>query len=181
MPLTADALIEHYQLEPLDQEGGYFRQVWRSDRRVANATLGDAYPTGQSHPMGTLIYFLLTAESFSAMHRLPTPEHWFYHLGDPAEMLLLHPDGRGEQRALGPDLMAGHSVQITTPANSWQGTRLLPTVGGCGFCFVSCVMVPGFEWTDFEPGEAAALIADYPQYEAAIRLRTRAEPVKGAK
>jgi predicted cupin superfamily sugar epimerase len=179
MPLTAEALIEHYQLEPLDQEGGFFRQIWRSDRRIANPALGSAFPDEQSHPMGTLIYFLLTADSFSAMHRLPTPEHWFYHLGDPAEMLLLHPDGGGEQRTLGPDLMGGQSVQITTPAHSWQGTRLLSRPGGRGFCFFSCVMVPGFEWTDFEPGEAGVLCDQYPEFAEAIHLRTRAKRLSG--
>jgi predicted cupin superfamily sugar epimerase len=176
---TAQSIIEHYQLEPLDQEGGFFRQVWRSDHRIANKSLGTPYPPGETHPMGTLIYFLLTADSFSAMHRLPTPEHWFYHLGDPAEMLLLHPDGSGEQRTLGPDLLKGETVQTTTPADTWQGTRLRPTDQGCGFCFLSCVMVPGFEWTDFEPGEVSALTAQYPDFTEAIRLRTRDTPLSG--
>lgn len=179
--MTAQQIIEHYQLEPLDQEGGYFRQVWISEQRIANETLGAAYPPGATHPMGTLIYFLLTGESFSAMHRLPTLEHWFYHLGDPAEMLLLHPDGSGERRLLGPDLAGGQAIHITTPAQRWQGTRLLPTPKGQGFCLVSCVMVPGFEWSDFEAGEAEALCTRYPAHAAAIRLRTRSKPVSGAR
>ncbi|NBB80837.1 MAG: cupin domain-containing protein [Verrucomicrobia bacterium] len=178
-PLNAKTIIEHYGLEPLDQEGGFFRQVWRSERRVANETLGAPHPPGETHPLGTLIYFLLTTDSFSSVHRLPTPEHWFYHLGDPAEMLLLHPDGNGEQRVLGPDLAAGQAIHLTTPANSWQGTRLLPSEEGCGFCLVSCVMVPGFEWTDFAPGDAAELIAQYPEFGKAIRLRTRPTPTRG--
>lgn len=176
LPLTVEALIKKYGLEPLDQEGGYFRQVWRSEQRVVNETLGAPYPPDETHPMGTLIYFLLTADSFSAMHRLPTPEHWFYHLGDPAEMLLLHPNGSVEQRTLGPDLLAGQAIHIITPENSWQGTRLVQTPGGCGFCFASCFMVPGFEWTDFEVGNAAALIDLYPEYAEAIQLRTRDAP-----
>ena len=178
-PLTAEAIIQHYRLEPLDQEGGYFRQVWRSEPRVPNETLGAPYPPGESHPMGTLIYFLLTTDSFSAMHRLPSPEHWFYHLGDPAEMLLLHPDGSGEQRILGPDLFGEQAIQLTTPRNSWQGTRLLTTPGNCGFCLVSCVMVPGFEWNDFETCEVNTLVAQYPKYAEAIRLRNRDTPVSG--
>ena len=177
--LTADNIIQHYGLEPLDQEGGYFRQVWRSESRIANETFGTTYPPDKTHPLGTLIYFLLTADSFSAMHRLPTSEHWFYHLGDPAEMLLLHSNGSGEQSILGPDLLAGHSVHLTAPANSWQGTRLIPTYDGYGFCLVSCVMVPGFEWTDFEPGDGKELINQYPEYVKAIQLRTRDTPASG--
>jgi len=131
--------------------------------------------------MGTLIYFLLTVDSFSAMHRLPTPEHWFYHLGDPAEMLILHPDGSGEQRILGPDLLARQGIHLTTPAKSWQGTRLAPNPDGCGFCLVSCVMVPGFEWNNFEAGEAAALIAEYPEFADAIQARTHEVPTQGSR
>lgn len=177
--LTANQIKAHYALEPLDQEGGFFRQVWRSEHRIADETLGADYLSEATHPMGTLIYFLLTVDSFSAMHRLPTPEHWFYHLGDPAEMLLLHADGSGDKQTLGPDLSGGQKLQITTPAHSWQGTRILPTENGCGFCFFSCVMVPGFEWTDFEPGDAVALSTQYPAYEEAIRRRTHTVPVKG--
>jgi Uncharacterized conserved protein len=177
--LSAEAIIEKYHLAPLDQEGGYFRQVWLSPEKVANEALGDVYPKGGTHPMGTLIHFLLTADSFSAMHRLPTPEHWMYHLGDPVEMLLLHPDGSGETKLLGPDLVAGQEIYVTTPANSWQGSRLFPGAGKHGYFFGSCWMVPGFEWTDFELGACANLCEQYPDFNEAIVARTRTEVLKG--
>jgi uncharacterized protein len=170
---TAKEIIERYQLEPLDHEGGYFRQVWRSGSRIDNQDLGDAYPAGRDHPMGTLIHYLLTADSFSAMHRLPTAEHWLYHLGDPAEMLLLHPDGLGQLRILGPDLQAHQEIHLSVPPGSWQGTKPAPQKDGCGYCFCSCMMVPGFEWTDFELGDAATLCRDYPEHSQAISGRTR--------
>jgi hypothetical protein len=177
--LTAEQIIEHYCLEPLDQEGGYFRQVWKSDRVVSNTLLGAGYPKEGGHPMGTLIHFLLTADSFSAMHRLPTPEHWFYQMGDPGEMLLLHADGRSELIELGPDFSQGQRIQYSTPAQSWQGTRL--RAGGVhGYFFGSCVMVPGFEWTDFELGARKDLVEAFPEQQNAIELRTRTERFDGA-
>lgn len=176
--LTAEEIIARYELEPLDQEGGYFRQVWKSAHTVSNTDLGSAYPAKGSHPMGTLIYFLLTADSFSAMHRLPTPEHWFHQMGDPGEMLLLHADGSSEQVLLGPDFTKGHQIQVTTPTMSWQGTRV--QAGGVhGYFFGSCVMVPGFEWMDFELGERADLIGAYPEARAAIEARTRLHRFEG--
>jgi predicted cupin superfamily sugar epimerase len=177
--MTAAQIIEHYKLEPLEQEGGFFRQVWRSPHRLSHQALGSAYPESGDHPMGTVIYFLLTEDSFSAMHRLPTPEHWFYHLGDPAEMLLLHADGSSALRLLGSDLSQGQSIHLVTPSSSWQGTRLSEG-GRHGYMFGSCVMIPGFEWTDFELGERNALSANYPEQAAPIRLRTRDTLFHGA-
>jgi len=175
---TAEAIIRRYGLEPLNQEGGFFRQVWRSPVRIANGRLGAGYPTEGDHALGTVIQFLITEESFSAMHRLGTPEHWFYHLGDAAEMLLLHPDGSSELLELGPELSAGQAIHRIVPAGSWQGTRL-KSGGRQGFLFGSCVMVPGFEWTDFELGARERLAAAYPAAARAIAERTRSDPVNG--
>ena len=99
--LSAEDIIKRYQLEPLDQEGGFFRQIWLSPVRIQNSNLCGAYPIEGDHPIGTLIHFLITRDSFSAMHRLPTEEHWFYHLGDSCEMLLLNEDGSSKLHRIG--------------------------------------------------------------------------------
>lgn len=177
--LSAEQIIEHYQLEPLDQEGGFFRQVWRSPIRIQNTDLGSEYPTQGDHPLGTLIYFLLTEDSFSAMHRLPTVEHWFYHLGDSSEMLVLHEGGQIENVRIGSAATVGECIHYATPAGAWQGTRIVPG-GPCGYMFGSCVMLPGFEWADFELGGRDALEQQYPEASEAIRLRTREQAVRGS-
>ena len=43
---------------------------------------------------GTAIYYLLTAETFSEMHRLPTEEVFHFYLGGPVRMLQLFPGRR---------------------------------------------------------------------------------------
>ena len=73
--LSAEEIIARYRLAPLDKEGGYFRQVWRSPIRVENTLLQGNYIEHGDHPIGTLIYFLITTDTFSALHRLPTEEH----------------------------------------------------------------------------------------------------------
>ena len=45
---------------------------------------------------GTAIYFLLTPDTFSAMHRLASDEVYHFYLGDPVELLCLREDGSGE-------------------------------------------------------------------------------------
>ena len=177
--LSAEEIIARYKLVPLDQEGGYFRQVWRSPVRVENTRLSGSYLEHGDHPIGTLIYFLITGDTFSALHRLPTEEHWMYHIGDSCEQLILNEDGTSECRRIGTDILAKDSIHVTTPKNSWQGTRLIDG-GSYGFMFGSCIMVPGFEWTDFELGNRLDLEQLYPDRKKEIKMLTRAEPVKGS-
>jgi predicted cupin superfamily sugar epimerase len=113
------------------------------------------------------------------MHRLATDELWFFHMGDPLDMLMLHPDGRSERLTLGHDLAAGQKVQHLVPTATWQGSTSRPTAGGVGYSLVSCVMVPGFAWQDFELGEREALQARYPDAVADIERLTRVTPAKG--
>ncbi len=128
--------------------------------------------------MGTLIHFLITADSFSAMHRLPTVEHWFHHLGDAIEMLVLKEDGSGELVEIGPDFRQGQNIHYATPERSWQGSRVR-SGGAHGWALGSCVMVPGFEWTDFELGDESKLCHEYPAFRSAIKARCRDKPVDG--
>ena len=177
--LTAEQIIDHYQLESLDQEGGFFRQIFCSPIRIKNDALVGAKSVEGDHPIGTVIQFLLTVDSFSAMHRLPTAEHWFHHQGDACEILLLHENGSQEVQRLGPDIAQGDLVYAMTPPNAWQGTRVADG-GKHGYMFGSCVMIPGFEWSDFELGDRLDLEVRYPMALDAIRLRTRDVTIKGA-
>ena len=176
--LTPNQIIDRLGLKPLDREGGYFRRTWLSDFSIPNEFLGDNYPAGK-HSAGTAIYFLITRDQFSAMHRLQTDEIWLHHLGDPLEMLMLHPNGQGEIAPIGPDLALDQSPQHTCPANTWQGTLIAPEHGRVGYALGSCIMAPGFEWSDFELGERDELISSYPDFTDPITARVRAIPVKG--
>jgi len=98
---TAAQLIERFGLQPLTFEGGHFRQTYVAEESVAAEALPKRY--GAPRTLGTAIYYLLTSEpdSFSALHRLETDEIYHFYLGDPVEMLLLHPDRHGERIVLG--------------------------------------------------------------------------------
>lgn len=168
--MTRVELITRLGLSPLPGEGGYFRQTWVSSERVAGGTLGPRYPGEKV--LGTAIYYLVTddEDGFSAMHRLPTDEVYHFYLGDPVEQLLLHPDGHSEVVVLGQDLGAGQRVQHVAPRDCWQGTRLVP---GGQWALLGTTMAPGFDVSDFQPGERAALLAGWPAQAARIRALTR--------
>lgn len=154
---TIEALAERLQLEPLPLEGGLFRQTWVGEER-------------DGRPVGTAIVVLLATEGghFSAMHRLPIDEVWFFQAGDPIELLLLEPGTPGRVATLGPDVLGGHELQVVVAAGTWMGAR---TAGAWSVFATS--MAPGFVSTDYDPGDRAALSDAWPEHEPLIRALTR--------
>jgi predicted cupin superfamily sugar epimerase len=151
--VTPEDLIAHYGLEPIPREGGLFRQTWAGPER----------PDGR--PEGTAIVALLTADDFSALHRLPTDEIWHFYRGDPLELLLLAPDGGTRTVVLGPDVLRGQHVQFTVPAGTWMGGRVAE---GGAWALFGCTMAPGFTFEGYEHADAAELTARYPAQAAEI-------------
>jgi uncharacterized protein len=156
---TAEDVVRLLQLEPLDQEGGFFRRTAESEVIL---------PGGRR--AWSAIYALFTPEGFSALHRLAADEVWCFQAGDALESLRLKPDGGGEWVKLGLNLPAGERPQDVVAARVWQGTRLAP---GGRWALVSCVVAPEFIWADFELGGRETLIAAYPAWAAEIRALTR--------
>jgi len=149
--LTAKQVQELFKLQPLQPEGGYFAETYRS-------------------PLSTAIYYMLTPDTFSAMHRLKGDEIYHFYLGDPVEMLMLKPDGSAEALLLGQKVTAAMRVQHVVPGGTWQGSRLAP---GGKFALMGTTMAPGFDPKDYEAGLRDALSAQYPAYAPLIAFLTR--------
>jgi len=149
--LTAKQVQELFKLQPLQPEGGYFAETYRS-------------------PLSTAIYYMLTPDTFSAMHRLKGDEIYHFYLGDPVEMLMLKPDGSAEALLLGQKVTASMRVQQVVPGGTWQGSRLAP---GGKFALMGTTMAPGFDPKDYEAGLRDALSAQYPAYAPLIAFLTR--------
>jgi hypothetical protein len=108
------------------------------------------------------------------MHRLKTDEVWHFYLGDPLELLLLHPDGRGEVVVIGPDIFAGQHPQYTVPAGVWMGGRPAKATAEA-YTFFGCTMAPGFDYGDFETAYRDELARDYPAWTKLIGELMRPE------
>ncbi len=159
--LGAERIIELLGLQPHEAEGGFFRETWRCAEQLDGPALAGRYEGPRS--VGTAIYYMLTSDTVSALHRLQSDEVWHFYLGDPLEQLLLYPDGSGRLVTLGTDLPRGHQLQAVVPHGVWQGTRLLPG-GRHGYALVGATLAPGFDFADFELGDRAALGAAYPDF-----------------
>ena len=164
---TAEELIRLLHLEPLPHEGGWYHETHRASLQLSPNILGPRYRAVRS--ACTAIYYLLTPDTFSALHRLPTDEVFHFYLGDPVEMLQLGPapeDG-GRILTLGSDLLAGQQVQTVVPAGVWQGSMLR---AGGAFALMGTTMTPGFDFADYEAADREALTAIFKDFEELINL-----------
>jgi predicted cupin superfamily sugar epimerase len=159
--MTPDEIKTLLKLAPHPVEGGWFRQTYKSGVMLET-------PPG-TRSVGTAIYYLLEPGTFSEMHMLTSDEIFHFYLGDPVEMLQLHPSGRSAVFTLGPDLSKGQHVQLMVPAGVWQGTRLLP---GGKLALLGCTVTPGFEFADYSSGSYSDLAAKWPAETERIRALT---------
>ena len=150
-------------LAPLAHEGGYFRQTWRSEA-------------------GSAIYFLLTPEDFSVLHRLRrADETWHFYAGDAVQHAMLGPGGAAARlTTLGNDVLAGETPQLLVPAGVWQGARLIPdgaghptTASRTGWALLGCTLAPAWDDRDFELADRADLERESPGATELIRALTR--------
>ncbi|WP_442680785.1 cupin domain-containing protein [Sphingomonas sp. ASY06-1R] len=104
-------------------EGGWYRETWRAD-----AAPGE-------RAAGTAILFLLEQGQRSHWHKVDADELWLWHAGAPLELKI------GGSVAV----LDAHSPQALVPGGVWQAAD-----ASAGWTFVSCVVVPGFDFAGFE-------------------------------
>lgn len=163
---SADEIMERLGLVPLREEGGYFAETYKSEEVIPKDSLPERYPAERA--FGTAIFYLLTPDTFSALHRLASDEIFHFYLGDAVTMLQLHPDGSSKVVTLGEDIRGGQELQVVVPRGTWQGSFL--NEGG-EFALLGCTVAPGFEYEDYEGGSREELVERYPEArEMIVRL-----------
>lgn len=140
-------------------EGGYFKEVYRSEMRSAFEGF-----EGERN-VSTSIYFLLDGTDKSHLHQIKSDETWFFHTGNPVEVVVLK-DGNVLLITLGSAIEKGEVFQFTVPAGAWFGARIK---GSTGFGLVSCTVAPGFDFADFELAEYKKISREYSAYDSMLQ------------
>jgi len=155
--MNAQKLIEKLQLLP-HPEGGWYRETYRSAETMTNKN-------GLNRNVCTTIYFLLEGNDKSHFHRIQSDETWFFHNGEPLEVLMIT-SGQLQSITLGNDIINREVPQFVVPAQTWFAAKIK---SGTGYSLVSCTVAPGFDFSDFELAKRANLIKEFPELEEVIR------------
>jgi uncharacterized protein len=137
-------------------EGGWYREVFRSNRQVQPA---DNRPARLAL---TTIDFLLEAGQFSAWHRVRSDEVW-HLLEGPSLTLWLMPPAPGAVEKI--VLSATTSRRHVVPADWWQAAE-----PGGDFAYVGATVGPGFEFADFGFGRDDAALVQAARQQGLQRL-----------
>ena len=163
---TANYWIEKLKLEK-HPEGGYFREVYRSEEIIQKEALPNRYNGDRS--VATSIYFLLNGNEFSSFHKIQSDETWHFYSGTTLELVVLSDSGKLLYHLLGQNPEAGEHFQITIPRNHWFAGRV---VDQSSFSLLGCTVAPGFDFDDFELAKRKDLIDLYPNYKTIIQELT---------
>jgi len=173
---AAQRIVDLLGLVPLPDEGGYFRETYRSGEKIPSHALPGRYESrdcGRSH--STQIYFLLAPGVVSLMHLVQSDEVFHHYAGDSVEQLQIFPDGSTKVAIIGSDLEGGERPQVVVPPGVWQGCRILTASGNggaepsAGYALLGCTVSPGFEWADFRLGSRAEMLGLDAKHDSGIR------------
>ncbi|MBL7557638.1 MAG: cupin domain-containing protein [Bdellovibrionaceae bacterium] len=165
----ANEIIKRLDLKPLPEEGGYYRETYRSNYGDAPAKIF-GIDSETNRTISTGIYYLVIPESFSALHRVKSDEMFHFYSGDPVEMIQIDQNGKLTRFTLGSDIFSGQEPQVVVPRGVWQALRLK---AGGKWALMGTTVAPGFEFEDFEVGIREAMIQQFPQHQSDIIRFTR--------
>lgn len=134
-------IIEALDLSPLPEEGGFYRETYRSNVKINSETLGEK-------PEFTCIYYLVTENSFSALHTVEQDEVFHFYGGSPVEMLQINAKGEKRLITIGNDILNNERPQVIVPRGTWQGTKLKEPKKD-SWALLGCTVAPGFDFENF--------------------------------
>lgn len=167
--MTKKEIIEQLDLQ-MHPEGGYFREVYRSEGQIPKNVLDKRFSGNRNY--GTSIYFLMTSGiNFSAFHKINQDELWYYHYGATVRIHVISPEGEYYNILLGLDFEREALPQAVVPAEHWFAAEVLGN--GEDFSLVGCAVTPAFDFDDFVLADRFHLSNMFPQHSKLIERFTR--------
>ncbi|WP_448699222.1 cupin domain-containing protein [Mucilaginibacter sp. AW1-3] len=153
---NAEHWIAKLNLQP-HPEGGYYKEVYRSENQVSRPG------SSQLKQACTSIYYLLEGDDYSGFHRLLSDELWYFHQGSPLHIHVIDQQGNYSVHELS-DQPTG-SLSVAIAGGNWFASQIRLQ---SGFVLMSCVVAPGFEFSEFEMAKQQQLLLQYPQHSGVI-------------
>jgi len=151
-------------------EGGYYKEIYRSDENIPNQGLPKRYSGVRS--FSTAIYFLLKNDDFSAFHLIKSDETWHFYKGCSLTLYLIDENSNLKEVYIGDNPQKEQVFQFTIPHNTWFAASLNNEINENDFSLIGCTVAPGFDFRDFKLGERDKLIDMFPQYQSLIIKHT---------
>ena len=165
LPPRARQWVDRLGLIP-HPEGGFYRETYRATEGIPRPALPRRFSGDRA--FSTAIYFLLTSENFSALHRIHQDEVWHHYDGDTLMIHVIAVDGTYQPIHLGKD--SASTPQAVVRAGALFGA----SVESPGeYALVGCTVAPGFDFADFHMPTREALLAEYPGHAAIVTRLTR--------
>lgn len=144
-------------------EGGYYREIYRSQERVAKDALPPRFIGDRC--FSTSIYFLLKVDQFSAFHKIKQDEIWHFYQGAALKIHVIDREGRYKCKGLGSNPDSEQAFQVVVNAGDYFAASVDAKEG---FSLVGCSVAPGFEFDDFDMPTREELVKQFPQHEDLI-------------
>ena len=162
--MTVDFWVKKLDLQA-HPEGGFYKESYRSDEEIPAKALPSRFKGKRS--VSTAIYYLLGEGDFSAFHRILSDETWHFYAGEPLQLLIINSSGELQEIMLGIG-ESPQTPQFTVKAEDWFAAKSTGAYTLCG-----CTVAPGFDFSDFEMGNAIKLKNEFPQHAKIIEAFSR--------
>jgi uncharacterized protein len=152
---SKDVLMDALGLQPHQEEGGYYTEVYRSEhwRLPGGGVAADT------------IYYMLTDDSpIGHFHRNESDIVHFFHNGGPLRYTTIDPDGFVDSFVLGSDIERGELLQRAVPGGFWKASELMS--GSYGL--ISEAVVPAFTQEQRTVASRAMLSQLFPGLDEAV-------------
>lgn len=156
MKNPAQFYIQKLKLSP-HPEGGYYREIYRSDETIHESALPARYKTKRS--FGSLIYYLLENDQKSNFHILKSDEAWHHIDGCGVIIHCLSSSGKYDNMCLGKNISENQQPQLVIPKHTWFAAEIEDKTQ---FALVGCTVFPAFEFEDFKMGTFEELLVISP-------------------
>lgn len=157
-------IIQALGLEP-HIEGGYFRRSHTSPLRMTTEA-------GERDSLSSIYYLLDYRSPIGHWHQNRSDILHFHQGGKAIRYHLINLAGELEQHILGPNLLAGETLQLIVPGGYWKASELIidsNALEGENWGLISEAVNPGFDYADMRLANEELMHEQYPQIFAEIK------------